>query len=227
MQPLVVLTLSFVTSLSGALMPGPLFTYTIARTLGTPRRAWLTGARVIAGHAAIEVLLLCGLVAGVVEFLRAPLAARIIGVAGALLLFYMGYGLVRETLRGKGMALAASDGSSAETGGSGGGLVSRMSPPVAGVLVTMGNPYWWVWWVTIGAAFLVRFSISFRAWPLLLAFFVGHELGDLGWYLAVSTVLSFGRKTLPRAFITGLLAVCGIVIIGFGAWLGISPFLEH
>jgi threonine/homoserine/homoserine lactone efflux protein len=227
--PLVVLSLSFVTSLSGALMPGPLFTYTIARTLGTRRRAWLTGARVIAGHAAIEVLLLCGLVLGVVEFLRAPLAAKIIGVAGAALLFFMGYSLIRETARGKGLVFAdaAHGDSPPETVEARGGFISRLRPPVAGILVTMGNPYWWVWWITIGAAFLVRFDISFRAWPLLLAFFVGHELGDLGWYLAVSTVLSLGRKTLPRALITGLLGACGVVIIGFGAWLGVSPFLSH
>jgi threonine/homoserine/homoserine lactone efflux protein len=222
--PLVILSLSFVTSLSGALMPGPLFTYTIARTLSTPRRAWLTGARVIAGHAAIEVVLFCGLVLGVVEFLRVPLAAKIIGVAGAALLLFMGSSLIRETLRGRGLML---DDAPAAGAAARGGFVSRLDPPVAGLLVTMGNPYWWVWWLTIGAAFLVRFDISFSAWPLLVAFFIGHELGDLGWYLAISTVLSLGRRTLPRAVITGLLAACGVVIIGFGAWLGVSPFLTH
>jgi hypothetical protein len=71
----------------------------------------------------------------------------------------------------------------------------------------------------------VRFDISFARWPLLLAFFVGHELGDLGWYLAVSTVLALGRKSLPRGLVSGLLAACGVAIIGFGAWLGITPFL--
>ena len=224
-----VFSLSFVTSLSGALMPGPLFTYTIARTLRAGRGGWLTGARVIAGHAAIEVLLVCGLVLGVVEFLREPLAAKIIGVAGALLLFSMGYGLIRETFTGRGLSLA--DAGAKATGPSEQGAVrigflSRMNPPVAGLLVTMSNPYWWVWWVTIGAAFLVRFDISFARWPLLLAFFVGHELGDLGWYLTVSTVLSLGRRTFPQTVLTVLLAACGVVIIGFGAWLGISPFLS-
>ena len=62
-----IFSLSFLLSLSGALMPGPLLTYTIVRTLRTAERGWLTGARVIAGHAALESVLICGLVLGVVE----------------------------------------------------------------------------------------------------------------------------------------------------------------
>src|SRR5271157_3944457 len=104
-----IFSLSFLLSLSGALMPGPLLTYTIVRTLRTADRGWLTGARVIAGHAALEGVLTCGLVLGVVGFLRAPAAAKIIGVAGAVLLLYMGFGLLRETMRGRGTDLTAGD----------------------------------------------------------------------------------------------------------------------
>jgi threonine/homoserine/homoserine lactone efflux protein len=220
-QAWVVFSLSFVTALSGALMPGPLLTYTIARTLHEERRGWLTGARVIAGHAALEAALLCGLVFGVVEFLRAPLAAKVIGVLGAALLLYMGVGLIRETIQGRGIGLTG------EAPARGRGLASRLHPVAAGALVSMSNPYWWIWWVTIGAAFLVRFDVGWRRWPLLIAFFVGHELGDLGWYLFISTALHLGRRSIPRGLATALLVSCGAVIIGFGAWLGVSPFLAH
>jgi threonine/homoserine/homoserine lactone efflux protein len=217
----IVFSLSFVMSLSGALMPGPLLTYTIARTLRTERAGWLTGARVIAGHAALEGLLLCGLVLGVVEFLHTPLAAKIIGVAGAALLLYMGVGLIRETVRGKGIELAAAG----TTTGKKGSLAGRMHPVLAGALVSMSNPYWWIWWVTIGSAFLLRFDITLGRWQALAAFFLGHELGDLGWYSAVSIVLHLGRRRIPRGVTTGILAVCGAAIIAFAAYLGISPFL--
>lgn len=204
-------------------MPGPLLTYTIARTLGTTRRGWLTGARVIAGHAALEGLLVCGLVLGVVEFLRAPLAAKIIGVAGAALLAYMGIGLLRETARGRGIDLGNAPG----TDGKKAGFVSRLHPVLAGALVSMGNPYWWIWWVTIGSAFLLRFEITLARWQALLAFFIGHEIGDLGWFSAVSIVLHLGRTRIPRAVTTGILGACGVAIIGFGAYLGVSAFLVH
>jgi threonine/homoserine/homoserine lactone efflux protein len=221
----IIFSLSFLLSLSGALMPGPLLTYTIVRTLRTEQGGWLTGARVIAGHAALECVLLFGLVLGVVGFLRAPIAAKIIGVGGAVLLLYMGIGLLRETLRGKGMDLTAGD---SRPGGEPAGrvsLVGRMNPVTAGALVSMGNPYWWVWWVTVGAAFLLRFDITLARWPALVAFFLGHELGDLGWYLAVSILLHLGRRSISRGLTVGILSVCGVAIIGFGAYLGISPFL--
>ena len=211
-----IFSLSLLLSLSGALMPGPLLTYTIVRTLRTSEKGWLTGARVIAGHAALEGVLICGLVLGVVGFLRAPAAAKIIGVGGAALLLYMGIGLLRETVRGRGIDLTAAGGTS---------LAGRMDPVVAGALVSIGNPYWWIWWVTVGAAFLLRFDITLARWPGLAAFFLGHELGDLGWYSAVSILLHLGRRSIPRGLTTGILSVCGVAIIGFGAWLGISPFL--
>lgn len=227
----VIFSLSFLLSLSGALMPGPLLTYTIVRTLRTAEKGWLTGARVIAGHAALECVLIFGLVLGVMGFLRAPAAAKIIGVGGAALLLFMGIGLLRETVRGKGIDLTAGDSrSGGEAAGrtslaGGTSLAGRMDPVVAGALVSMGNPYWWIWWVTVGAAFLLRFDITLARWPALAAFFLGHELGDLGWYSAVSVLLHLGRRSIPRGLTTGILAVCGVAIIGFGAWLGISPFL--
>ncbi|MGA2974508.1 MAG: LysE family transporter [Spirochaetia bacterium] len=218
----IVFSLSFVTALSGALMPGPLLTYTIARTLRTTRAGWFIGVRVVAGHAALEGVLLCGLVLGVVEFLRNPLAAKIIGVLGAALLLYMGIGLLRETIQGKGIDLSIDKAPAGKAS-----MVSRLNPVLAGALVSMGNPYWWIWWVTIGSAFLLRFNVTWERWQALLAFFIGHELGDLGWYTFVSTALHLGRKSIPRGATMIMLAVCGIAIIGFGAYLGISPFLAH
>ena len=219
----IIFSLSLLMSLSGALMPGPLLTYTIARTLRTTRRGWLTGARVIAGHAAIEGLLVCGLVLGAVEFLRAPLAAKIIGIIGAALLLYMGVGLIRETVRNRKIDLEEGMDPPREKGS----LIARLNPALAGALVSMGNPYWWIWWVTIGSAFLVRYEITLSRWQALLAFFIGHEIGDLGWFSAVSISLHLGRRSIPRGMTTGIFAACGIAIIGFGAYLGISAFLTH
>jgi threonine/homoserine/homoserine lactone efflux protein len=215
-----IFSLSFVMSLSGALMPGPMLTYTIARTVRSGARGWLLGPRVVIGHAALEAVLLFALVLGVVEFLHAPLAAKIIGVAGALLLAWMGIGLIREALRGRALDLRSS-GKAAEAEARG------LHPALAGTLVSVSNPYFWIWWVTIGSAFLVRFDVTLQRWQALLAFYLGHELGDFGWYTAVSTVLHLGRRSIPPGVTTVVLGVCGVIIIGFGAYLGISPFLSH
>ena len=217
--PLVVFGLSFVLSLSGALMPGPLLTYTLTRTLQAPRAGWLTGARVVSGHAALEALLVAGLVLGVGSLLRSPLATTLITAIGAALLVFMGASLLRETaagLRGHGAPNPAEASPTAAL---------QLSPAVAGVIVSASNPYWWVWWVTVGSAFLVRYDVTLQRWPVLLAFFAGHELGDLGWFSTVSIVLSLGKSRIPRGVVSAIQLVCGVAIVLFGAWLALSTFV--
>jgi len=214
-----------------------MLTYTISRTLRTTRRGWLTGARVVGGHAAVEALLVFALVLGVVGFLQAPLAVKLIAAAGAGLLIYMGVSLLLETARGRGIDLAGAGAPAGAPGGASGSasgsasagakasFATRLPPVLAGVLVSMSNPYWWIWWVTIGAAFLIRYDVTLDRWPALVAFFVGHELGDLGWFSAVSIALSLGRSRIPKGVATGIQAFCGAAIIGFALYLGISTFL--
>ena len=222
-------SLSFVVALSGALMPGPLLTYTVARTVRTPRRGWLTGALVVAGHAAIEGAIVCGLLFGILGFLRSAIAVRIIGTVGGAFLVYSGVAMLAGLLGGRrtapGTAHAATAGVGPAGSRAGSSLLERLGPVAGGVLVSMANPYWWVWWVTVGAASMLRFDVSFARWTALAAFFLGHEAGDLAWYLAVSTLVHLGRRGIPPLAYDVLLGVCAAAVIGFGAYLGISANL--
>jgi threonine/homoserine/homoserine lactone efflux protein len=210
--------ISFGLALTGALQPGPLLTYTIQTTLDTRRRGWLTGARVIAGHAALELTLVIALllVIGLADLLRSETTVRIIGVAGTLFLFFLafltlrdvfykkvdlpGYGGARDAPRGRFLA----------------------NPYAGGVVISMSNPFWWVWWALTGLGLMSRYDISFANIPLFVGFFAGHELADLGWYSAVSIMAHTGRRWFTRkiyhlilvgtAVLTAVLAV--IILIG-------------
>ncbi len=210
-----VLTLSFVVALSGAIMPGPLFTYTIAKTVQAGRRGFLVGLWVSLGHAALEALLIVGLLAGLSELLHNRVVIWIVGGLGSLLLLYMGVGLLRDAIRRRVPQLAA-DAAAIPTG------LQRLPPVVGGVLVSMSNPYWWIWWATVGSAFMMQYGIGWGTWPLLAAFFVGHEAGDLAWYLTVSSLLHWGRRRISPGFYLGILAACGIFVIAFAVFLAVS-----
>jgi len=226
-------SLSFVVALSGALMPGPLLTFTVARTVRTPRRGWLTGALVCAGHAALEGAIVIGLLLGVLEFLRTPVALKAIGTVGGAFLAWSGIAMLVGLLgrRGAGAATVA-PAAGAAPGGPGAAAApsassspfDRLGPVLGGALVSMANPYWWVWWVTVGAATMLRFDVSFERWPILVAFFLGHEAGDLAWYFVVSTLVHLGRRGIPPVAYDVLLGVCAAAVIGFGAYLGISAW---
>jgi threonine/homoserine/homoserine lactone efflux protein len=214
-----VLFLSFVVALSGAIMPGPLFTYTVAKTVQSRRRGFLVGLWVTLGHAALEALLIVGLLAGVSELLGNQVVLRVVGGLGCLLLLYMGVGLLRDAIRRRVPELAGQ--SSADSAVRGTGL-QRLPAALGGVVVSMSNPYWWIWWATVGSAFMVQYRIGWRTWPLLVAFFAGHEAGDLAWYLAVSSLLYWGKRRLSARLYLGILAACGVFIIAFAVYLAVS-----
>jgi threonine/homoserine/homoserine lactone efflux protein len=222
-----VLTLSFVVALSGAVMPGPLFTYTIAKAVQAPRRGFLVGLWVTLGHAALEALLIVGLLAGLSELLHHRLVIWIVGGLGCLLLLYMGVGLLRDAIRGRVPELAPAgepgnptvEPASARPRASG---LQRLPSVVGGVVVSMSNPYWWIWWATVGSAFMMQYRIGWGTWPLLAAFFLGHEAGDLAWYLTVSSLLHWGKRRIAGPFYKAILGACGVFIIAFAVYLAIS-----
>jgi threonine/homoserine/homoserine lactone efflux protein len=89
----------------------------------------------------------------------------------------------------------------------------------------MSNPYWWIWWATIGTTFFARFGISAAVPDRIAAFFLGHIAGDLVWYGPVSIVAHLGRRIITRSVYGILLIVCGTFMVVFAAVLGVSQFL--
>jgi threonine/homoserine/homoserine lactone efflux protein len=222
----VIFSLSFLVALTGAMAPGPLLTYTIIKSAQSRGRGYLMGAWIIAGHALLEMVIIFALLLGFSFVLKNQLVVKGIGLVGGVILVWFGASILRDIAKrristtfldaaGEEQALAAPT-----TGRAIG------NPVVGGVLISMANPYWWIWWVTIGFAFILEFNIGFENWPRLLAFFLGHEAGDLAWYLVVSTLTFFGLRHLNRKIYYGILALCGIFMIAFGLYLGSAPFLS-
>jgi threonine/homoserine/homoserine lactone efflux protein len=217
-QLFVIFGFSLVVALTGAVVPGPLFTYTIIKTLDTPRRGFLVGARVIGGHAILESALIVAILVGVSAFLNNPVVIKIIGAAGGAFLLYMGIGIVVDVSRKRLRAEMNGKTSSPALGIS--------NPVVGGALVSMSNPYWWVWWATVGFGFMLQYRVSFANWPALLVFLAGHEMGDLAWYFTLSTLVSMGRNRLNDRTFGWILLGCGTLIIAFGVWLGLSVLMR-
>ena len=88
----------------------------------------------------------------------------------------------------------------------------------------MSNPFWWVWWATIGFFFMRQYGVSLASPLLLAAFFIGHELGDLAWYSLVSLVVHSGRRWINLKTYHGLLIGTAVVLIGFAGFLLYSTF---
>jgi threonine/homoserine/homoserine lactone efflux protein len=200
---------SFIVALSGAIMPGPLLTVTISES---SRRGVMTGPLLILGHAILELALVLALLMGLAPLLKMKPVFIVIALAGSAVLLWMGIGMLKSLPT----TTLVSDGGSAH----GKNLI------LAGIFMSLVNPYWSIWWATIGLGYILH---SLDAGTMgVIAFFSGHILGDLFWYAAVSTAVWKGRRLLSdRGYrmLIGTCAVCLIVFSGLFAWSGVQKLM--
>ena len=197
-----IFTTSFVVALSGAMMPGPLLAITISESA---RRGFWAGPRLILGHGILELGVIAALALGLNEVISHELLPPVIGLMGGTILIGIGLVTLRKGWR-RGTVMPTAQ--SARAGSN--------TPIVAGILGSVSNPYWFIWWVTLGTTYLL--------WSLRLGlagavtFFSGHILADLAWYTLVAFIIASGRKILSDNIYRGLLIVCGLALIGLGGF---------
>lgn len=195
---------SFVVALSGALMPGPVLTLTVSEA---SRRGFRAGPLLIAGHAALEAALLALLLAGLGPLLRRESVLGVIGLAGAGILAWMAAGNLRMLPR---LTLASDPRAGAAPPG--------RSPVLAGALVSLSNPYWLLWWATIGVAYL-NLSLKHGAGGPVV-FYAGHILADLLWYSLIAFGIARGRRYMSDRAYRIIVAACSLFLVGLAAWFG-------
>jgi len=192
---------SFAVAFSGAVMPGPVLTVTISESA---RRGFRTGPLIVLGHGILEIALLVLIAFGLSELISRPFFIGMVGVSGAVILFWMAVGMFRS-LGGIGPLETPAGGRSRH-------------PVVSGILTSISNPYWFIWWATIGMGY-VLISVRFGL-PGLIVFFTGHILADLAWYSLVSWLISRGKGFLSVRIYRGLIGICAAVLALFGIYFG-------
>jgi threonine/homoserine/homoserine lactone efflux protein len=218
----IIFLLSFTTALSGALSPGPLLTYTVMHSIKDRKSGYLAGFRIITGHAILESAILIVIIIGFTPLLSNAIFVRIISVIGCIFLLFFGISLFIDIAKKK----VSLDFLEAENDNDLTGRKPELHPIIGGILVSMSNPYWWLWWAGIGGTFLAKYNITLADPVKIIAFFLGHEAGDLAWYAPVSILAHFGRKKINKTIYSVILVFCGIFMIGFGLFLAMSAFIE-
>ncbi|WP_222846413.1 LysE family transporter [Pontiella sulfatireligans] len=193
--------------LSGAMAPGPVLTVTISETL---KRGFKAGPLIVLGHAILEILLLTLIAAGLGPFFQHPVVSMVFLSAGGAVLLWMGGKIIITNKQTTEDALHAK------------GADSPYGPVWAGIVLSLTNPYWIIWWVTVGMGFVTQ-SLQFGIIGLL-SFYLGHILADLAWYSLVSFSVSAGRRLCPPAVYRGVFIVCGIALVCLGTLFLVKAF---
>ena len=94
---------------------------------------------------------------------------------------------------------------------------------VTGIVMTGGNPYFFLWWATIGIALIAR-AMSFGIYALVLLIII-HWSCDIVWEQIISMTVFRTRHLWTPHVQKIIFGVCAVVLIVFGIYFGISVFL--
>ncbi|MEW5786073.1 MAG: LysE family transporter [Bacillota bacterium] len=208
MDPILIFTTAFLVGFSGAVMPGPVTAVMAEQTI---KRGFTAAPLVTAGHAIMEALVVVLLAAGLGSLMAGENVAGVIGIAGGAVLAWMGWGMVRGARSASLVLQDPAVGPGRKTG-----------PVSAGLVATVVNPYWFLWWATVGAGY-VALSQEHGLKGIVL-FFSGHILADFAWLSLLAVVLASGKRWISDRVYRGIITVLGLFLICLAAyffWTGI------
>lgn len=194
--------LGFLIGLTGALAPGPTLIATINATL---QGGWTMGPRVTLGHIAVEILMVVLVVTGLAMLIGSY--SWLIAIIGGTALVIFGILTIIESRHAR-IDPAVSTSSPAE--------ITIPRPFISGVVTSISNPYFWLWWLTVGSSLLIG---AYAGGVLTaVAFILGHWGADLSWFTLVSASVHKGRFILGEREYQWTLAVCGVFLVLFGGY---------
>ncbi|MBN1189769.1 MAG: LysE family transporter [Dehalococcoidales bacterium] len=184
-----------VVSFSGVMAPGPMLAVLLAKSC---RSGW-AGTWMSLGHAVVEIPLILVIYFGFGRLFQNDLTQIVVSLLGGSMIIWMGVSLFRSRRV-------------INTGE----RESTHNAFVAGILMTALNPFFLLWWATVGIMWTMKF-VDYGI-PGLVIFIVVHWMCDLVWLSFVSVTVYRSRSLWRPAVQEWIFIVCSVMIAGFGAW---------
>jgi len=190
------LGLVIIISASGVMSPGPLFAANVMYGL---REGKISGIKMATGHTIVEFPLIVLLGIGFFSIESVPEIRTVITILGAAGLFGFAILQIRAVTKQK---------FSLET-------KSGQGPFVAGILLSALNPFFIIWWLTIG---LVLISESIQTFGIIgiVILFLFHIWMDYAWLFTIAVFSSKAKNYLSRRNFKMIIIGLSIVLICFG-----------
>ena len=182
-------------SLSGVLMPGPLFAVTIKKAATSK----FSGALIAVGHGIVEFPLMFLIFVVLSQFSIPSFVQIAVGLIGGFLMVFMGIQAFRNRYREEKAVV----------------WLKRESV-FAGIYTTAVNAGFILWWLTIGTALILNAQLFGLGG---FTVFVGvHWLTDFLWYAVVGLLIFKSQRFWSNRTRMGITLFCVAVFIGFGVY---------
>jgi len=193
---------AFIAGLSGVLIPGTVF---VAVVLQATRKGWKVGPLIVLGHALLETGFGIALVLGLSAIMGIRIVRTTIGFVGGVFLLWMGFSLLKSSRHAEILTIP---------GGKEPKSVSS-SPVLAGLVASSINPYFYVWWATVGNVFTMK-GLELAGLLGVAIFLFSHWMSDLSWYTLISLSVGKSRRYMSNRIYRMVLGVCGMFLIVLG-----------
>jgi len=185
-------------SMTGVMMPGPLFAVTIEKAA----KRKTAGLLIAIGHGIVEIPLMFLIYYGIDQIVAADILQTVqvtVGLIGGLLMIFMGV----QTFRNRNKAIETYDSPKHES-------------LIAGIWTTAANAGFILWWLTIGTTLVIAArSFGFLEFTV---FAVVHWLCDFIWYTVVAFLIYKSQRFWTKRVNQAIIIFCFSVLIGFGVW---------
>jgi threonine/homoserine/homoserine lactone efflux protein len=194
-----------VISASGVLSPGPLFTANIFYGLKGGAKA---GLKMAYGHTLVEFPLVILLGLGAFSLEAIPEFRTYIAIIGALGLFVFAGIQLKQIFKNSVEPING----------------PKHGPFLAGVLLSAFNPFFIIWWLTIGLKLISDALIYWSFWGILIMFLL-HIWMDYVWLSSTALVSSKISKILSNRNFKVLVVGLSVVLVYFGITFLIDAFV--
>ena len=188
--------LVIVISASGVMAPGPLFAANVSYGL---KIGTMAGIKMAGGHAIVELPLVILLGIGVFSLESFPEFRTVISILGAITLFVFAVMQIRSVFGRKEFVLSN----------------PKQGPLITGILLSALNPFFIIWWLTIGFK-LISDAMLIWAFTGIIIVFGLHIWMDFAWLGAVSFLASKSSKILSNRNYKFLMVGLSLMLVYFG-----------
>jgi threonine/homoserine/homoserine lactone efflux protein len=208
-------------SASGVLAPGPLF---LANLIYGSKKGYYSGIKIASGHAIVELSLIVLLALGIFgfsSFIFNNGSARIIGLVGGTAIIFFSLFQINNIIKGR------------TTGGTNNenkindsyfseisNKVKRLGGPfMIGLIFSSLNPFFLVWWFTVGLKLISDSIYMFGVIEGILILFSLHIWMDYVWLSVTAYLISKGKTIIKDKLYQYFLLSISFVLASYGFYL--------
>ncbi len=184
-------------SLTGVMMPGPLFAVTIEKAA----KRKTAGLLISLGHGVVEFPIMILIYYGITQVASNMLQTVqvTVGLSGGLLMIFMGI----QTFRNRNKPSEKYES-------------PKRDSLIAGIWTTAANAGFILWWLTIGTTLI----ITARSFGMLefVVFAIVHWLCDFIWYTVIAYLIFKSQRFWTKKVNQAIILFCFAVFVGFGTW---------